>query len=148
MVMDDDDVTYVEKKETKSRFFSRLMCFSMVMMMLLTAGCISIYLTQSRSFEEFGLKDLSFSDLGNLYRQSIVVANGKAVEVDFHRIVGRINRLAVNCVSFISKVTNELWEGEKKIGPMKYVNLSDLQMDSWNKGHFRNTNDEFISENV
>ncbi|KAL3614289.1 hypothetical protein CASFOL_042363 [Castilleja foliolosa] len=93
------------------------MCFSMVMMMLLTAGCISIYVTQSRPFEEFGLKDLSFSDLGNLYRQSIVVLNVKAAKVDFHGIIGRINHLAVNCVSFTAKATNVLWEGEKKIGP-------------------------------
>ncbi|KAL3614379.1 hypothetical protein CASFOL_042453 [Castilleja foliolosa] len=144
----DDDVIYVEKKETKSRVFSRLMCLSMVMMMLLTVGCISINVTQSRPFEEFGLKDLSFPDLGNLYRQSMVFANAKAAKVDFHGIVGRINHLAVNCVSFISKVTNELWEGEKRIGPFKYVNLSDLQMDSWNNGHFRNNNDEIIIENV
>ncbi|GFP88662.1 hypothetical protein PHJA_001009900 [Phtheirospermum japonicum] len=147
--MDVDDVIHVEQKEKKSWAFSGLMCFSMVMVMLLMAGCVSTSVTRSRPFEEFGLKDLSFSDLGNLYRQQIVAASVRAAKVDFHGLVRHINHLAVNCVSFISKVANELGEGENKIGPLKYVNLSDLQMDTWNGGHFQNNDDdEVISEIV
>ncbi|KAL3621058.1 hypothetical protein CASFOL_035970 [Castilleja foliolosa] len=147
--MDEDgDVIYIEKKENKSLIFSRLVCFSMFMVVMLMAGCVSISVTRSRPFEEFGLKDFSFSDLGNLYRQSIVAANEKAAKVDFHGLVRRINHLAINCVSFISKVANELGEGENKMGPLKYVNLSDLQMGSWNSGHFRSNIDEVISEHV
>ncbi|KAI3445862.1 hypothetical protein Pfo_002527 [Paulownia fortunei] len=114
---------FIQKNAKKPWALSRLMCFSMLLMFLI--ACVSISVNRSPSHDEFVLKDLSLSDLSNFYHQSRVAASAK---VNF-------NQLSVSSISFIYKLANELGKGEK-IGPLKYMNLSDLQKDSWNGGHF------------
>ncbi|KAL6545878.1 hypothetical protein OROGR_009752 [Orobanche gracilis] len=122
---DGDDIIHVQKCEEKSSSsswgLSKLMCFSMVMMMLLMA-CASLYVARSRSFDAFGIaKDLSFSDLRNSYHQS---------RVSFDTLVRRMK----NQFSVVSRAT--YYEHGKRettmLGSLNYANLSDLHKDYWN----------------
>ncbi|KAL6517526.1 hypothetical protein OROMI_033227 [Orobanche minor] len=128
---DGDDIIHVQKCEEKSSSssswgLSKLMCFSMVMMMLLMA-CASLYVARSRSFDDFGItKDLSFSDLRNSYHQS---------RVSFDRLARRMNQFSVDYVSlFVSRATYDE-HGKREttmLGSLNYANLSDLHKDYWN----------------
>ncbi|GER42125.1 hypothetical protein STAS_18887 [Striga asiatica] len=141
--VEDDDFlneksNFVEKSNKKKPWkVSRLVCFSVVaMMMLLMAACVSLSVTQqSPSFGKFGFtKDLGFEAATN-------------VKVIFDELARRVNQLSVYSIDFISKVTDELGKEETQLGPLKYMNLSsDLQMDSWDDfAHFSSKNE--VSEN-
>ncbi|CAA0807434.1 Unknown protein [Striga hermonthica] len=136
----------VEKdKKKKPRGSSRFLCFSVVTMMLLTVACVSLSVMRSPSFEEFGvIKELTFSDLGHLYHQSRAEAATADAKVIFDRVIRRVDQLLVYSTAFISKMVDELGNGEKtQLGPVKYMNLSSgLEIDSWNGGHLSNRNDE------
>ncbi|KAG8368519.1 hypothetical protein BUALT_Bualt15G0054100 [Buddleja alternifolia] len=122
----------VPKRGKKQWGFSRLMCFSLVMMFLI--ACASISVMHSPAFDGLVLEDFSLSDVSNFYYQSRFAASTK---VNLDRLARHVNELSVNVMSFISKITNELGKGEK-LGPLQFVNLTDLQMNTWNGAHFMN----------
>ncbi|KAK6159184.1 hypothetical protein DH2020_006498 [Rehmannia glutinosa] len=129
------DENFVQKNEKKTWAFSKLKCFSVVMVVLI--ACVSISVTRSPSLEEFAFKDLSLSELSNFYHQSRVVT--ASARENFDRLARRLNQLSVNSISFISNLANELGKGETTLGPLKYMNLSDLQKESsWNGEIFLN----------
>ncbi|CAA0806762.1 Unknown protein [Striga hermonthica] len=131
---------FVEKGKKKPWRVSRLVCFSVVGMMMLLMGvaCVSLSVTQQYpSFGKFGFtkKDLGFSDLASFYHQSRAEAAAAATnaKVIFDEVARRVNQqLSVYSINFMSKVTDEVGKEETQLGPLKYTNLSsDLQMDSW-----------------
>ncbi|KAK6136953.1 hypothetical protein DH2020_029314 [Rehmannia glutinosa] len=127
---------FVQKNEKKTWAFSKLKCFSVVIMVLI--ACVSISVTRSPSLEEFAFNDLSLSDLSNFYHHQSRVVTASARE-NFDRLTRRLNQLSVNSISFISKLANELGKGDATLGPLKYMNLSDLQKESsWNGEIFLN----------
>ncbi|KAL0384342.1 UNVERIFIED_CONTAM: hypothetical protein Sradi_2828500 [Sesamum radiatum] len=119
----------VRKIEKKPWSLKRLMCFSILLMFLM--ACLSISVTHSPAFDNVVLQDLSLSDLTNFYHQSRLAAYAK---VNFDRLARHVNQFSVNSISFISKLANELGKGEK-LGPLQFVDLSDLQKSSWSGGY-------------
>ncbi|KAK4401786.1 hypothetical protein Sango_0919300 [Sesamum angolense] len=71
------------------------------------------------------------SDLTNFYHQSRFAAYAK---VSLDRLVRHVNQFSVDSISFISKLANELGKGEK-LGPLQFVDLSDLHKSSWSGGY-------------
>lgn len=122
----------LQRTEKKSWALSKLMCFSILMMF--SIACLSIYVARSPSIDEFVPKDLSFSDLSGFYHHQSRVAAASA-KVKFNQLARHVNQLSVNSLSFISKLYNELGEGEKLI-PLQFMNLSDLHKSTWNEGNF------------
>ncbi|KAH6789894.1 hypothetical protein C2S51_004900 [Perilla frutescens var. frutescens] len=124
---------FVHINEKKPRTLSRLVCSSMILMFLI-AG-VSIYVMRSPSFDESFIKDLSLSDLSNLYQQSrVFVASARS---SAGRLARHVNDASANSVSFIFKLANGLGKGKKQ-APMQFMNLSDLQeKNPWNnEGNF------------
>lgn len=119
-----------EKKQRRS--LSRLVCFSMIMMLLIAAACVSI----SPSFDEFVIKDLILSDLSNVYQQSRVAVAASA-RLSFGRLARHVNHVSASSVSLVFKLANELGKGEKR-AQLQFMNLSDLQENPWNEGRFPN----------
>lgn len=119
-----------EKKPRRSLSRIRLMCSSMIMLLLIAAACVSF----SPSFDEFVIKDLSLSDLSNAYQQSRVAVAASA-RLSFGRLARHVNHISACSVSLVYKLANELGKGEKR-GPLQFMNLSDLQENPWNEGHF------------
>ncbi|KAK4438011.1 hypothetical protein Salat_0135200 [Sesamum alatum] len=127
----------VQKIEKKPWSLSRMMCFSILLMFLV--ACLSISVTHSPAFDNVVLQDLSLSDLTNFYHQSRVAAYAR---VNFDRLARHVNQFSVNSISFISKLANELGKGEK-LGPLQFMNLSDLQKSSWS-GEYNEASDELV----
>ncbi|KAL6494637.1 hypothetical protein OROGR_031437 [Orobanche gracilis] len=126
---DSDDIIHVQKCEEKSSSWglSKLTSFSMVMMMLLIVCSSLLYVTRSRSFDDFGItKDLSFSDMINSYHQS---------RVSFDRLARRMNQFSVDYVSFFVSRATYYEHGKREttmLGLLNYANLSDMHNDYWN----------------
>lgn len=116
-----------EKKPRRS--LSKLMCSSMIMLLFI-AACVSI----SPSFDEFVIKDLSLSDLSNAYQQSRVAVAASA-RSSFGRLARHVNHISASSASLVYKLANELGKGEKQ-APLQFMNLSDMQENPWNEGHF------------
>ncbi|KAL0356950.1 UNVERIFIED_CONTAM: hypothetical protein Scaly_1380700 [Sesamum calycinum] len=119
----------VQKIEKKPWSLTKLMCFSILLMFLM--ACLSITVTHSPAFDNVVLQDFSLSDLTNFYHQSRFAAYAK---VSLDRLVRHVNQFSVDSISFISKLANELGKGEK-LGPLQFVDLSDLHKSSWSGGY-------------
>ncbi|PIN07841.1 hypothetical protein CDL12_19590 [Handroanthus impetiginosus] len=130
----------VKPNDNKPWRFSRLMCFSMLMMFLL--ACASISVMRSPLHDQFVLKDLSLSDLSILYHQSRASA-----KVNLDWLVEHVNQFSVDSVAFTSKLANEFGKGEKQ-GPLQFMNLSELQMSTSKGGHLLNEENEELVENL
>ncbi|KAL1564548.1 hypothetical protein AAHA92_06875 [Salvia divinorum] len=123
----------------KPRIVARLMCFSMVLV-LLVAACVSVYVTRAPLFDEsLFMNDLSLSDLsGSLYEQSrAVVASARL----------SLGRVAASSVALVF----ELVEGEKQAPvQVQFMNLSGLQENAWKEAYFlkrvESIEDEFEKE--
>ncbi|KAL0334982.1 UNVERIFIED_CONTAM: hypothetical protein Sradi_4710100 [Sesamum radiatum] len=119
----------VQKIEKKPWSLTKLMCFSILLMFLM--ACLSITVTHSPAFDNVVLQDFSLSDLTNFYHQSRFAAYAK---VSLDGLVRHVNQFSVDSISFISKLANELGKGEK-LGPLQFVDLSDLHKSSWSGGY-------------
>ncbi|KZV23377.1 hypothetical protein F511_35196 [Dorcoceras hygrometricum] len=108
----------VPKIDKKPRGFSRLIFGSMFLIFLI--ACASIYSTHSPVVDEFVSKNSGFSDFSDLYYQS---------KDKFDWVARHINQFQVDSLSFISAL---LGEGES-VGPLQFMNLTDLQKRSWNE---------------
>ncbi|XP_073127734.1 uncharacterized protein [Henckelia pumila] len=115
----------VHKIDKKPRGFSRLICGSMFLVVLIAFA--SVYITHSPLVDEFVLKKSGFSDFSDVYHQS---------KEKFDWVARHINQFQVDSLSFISALMNKLSEGEI-IGPLQFMNLTDLQKKIWNEEHFQ-----------
>ncbi|KAL1534482.1 hypothetical protein AAHA92_30657 [Salvia divinorum] len=113
----------------KPRRLARLMCFSMVLV-LLVAAAVSVSVARVPSFDEslLFIKDLSISDLSSSssYEQSrAAVASARL----------SLGHVAASSAALVFKLANELVEGEKQ-APVQLMNLSDLQENAWKEAYF------------
>ncbi|KAG6421929.1 hypothetical protein SASPL_118489 [Salvia splendens] len=112
---------FVGSDGKKPRRVARLMCFSMVLV-LLVAACVSVSMTHAPLFDESLFKnDLSLSDL---YEQSRAVVASARVS---------LSRVAASSVALLF----ELVEGEKQAPvQVQFMNLSSLQENAWKEAYF------------
>ncbi|XP_073030152.1 uncharacterized protein [Primulina eburnea] len=122
---DDIPDNSVQRIDKKPRSFSRLICGSMFLIFVIAFA--SIYISHSPLVDEFVLKNTGFSDFSDLYHQS---------KEKFDWVARHINQFQVDSLSFISALMNKLREGEM-IGPLQFMNLTDLQKKIWNEEHFQ-----------
>ncbi|XP_075478264.1 uncharacterized protein LOC142519208 isoform X2 [Primulina tabacum] len=122
---DDMPENSVQRIDKKPRGFSRLICGSMFLIFVIAFA--SIYITHSPLVDEFVLKNTGFSDFSDLYHQS---------KEKFDWVARHINQFQVDSLSFISALMNKLREGEM-IGPLQFMNLTDLQKKIWSEEHFQ-----------
>ncbi|XP_073306986.1 uncharacterized protein [Primulina huaijiensis] len=123
--IDDLPENSVQRIDKKPRGFSRLICGSMFLIFVIAFA--SIYITHSPLVDEFVLKNTGFSDFSDLYHQS---------KEKFDWVARHINHFQVDSLSFISALMNKLGEGEM-MGPLQFMNLTDLQKKIWNNEHFQ-----------
>lgn len=118
---------FVGSNGKKVRSLSRLMGFSVILVLLV--ACVSVSVMRAPSYDEF----LSLPEVSALYDQSRAIVD--SARLSLGHVAQRVHHVAAGSVSLVFKLANELVEGEKR-APLQFVNLTDLQEDAWKEAYF------------